>query len=62
MYKYIFILLLLFTSSAFSKTIITVTHPFEKYFIDKIADDKISVKVVFDKSSDYSVLYLLFFA
>lgn len=59
MHKIIFILLFLFintffTTSLFAKTSITVTHPIEKYFIEKIADDNIYVKVVFDKLKPFS--------
>ena len=55
MRKIIFILLLFFTTSLFSnRTIITVTHPVEKYFIEKIADKNIYVRVVFDKKKEFS--------
>ncbi len=55
MRKLLFILLLLFGNSLFSKTIITVTHPIEKYFIAKIANDKVYVRVVYDKSREFKL-------
>ncbi len=54
MHKFIFILLLFFTSFVFAKTSITVTYPIEKYLIEKIADNNIYVNVVFDKKKPFS--------
>lgn len=56
MYKTFFILLLFFTNPLFisAKTSITVTHPIEKYFIEKIATKNIYVKVVFDKTRKFN--------
>ena len=54
MHKFIFILLLFLTSSLFSQTSITVTYPIEKYFIEKIADNNINVKVVFDEINGFN--------
>ena len=54
MYKIIFILLLLITSS-FSKTIVTVTHPVHAYFIKKIAGNSIHIRTVYDKKHDFDL-------
>ncbi len=59
MYKILFILLLLFTSSSFargiSKTIITVTHPVQEYFIKMIADNRIYIKTVYDNRREFKI-------
>jgi len=52
MYKIIFILFFL-VSSLFSKTIITVTHPVQEYFIKKIAGKNVFVRTVFSKKKPY---------
>ncbi len=52
MYKTLFILSLLF-STAFSKSIITVTHPVQEYFIKKIAGNEFYIRSVFSKSHDF---------
>ena len=54
MSKFFFILSLFFTSSLFCQTSITVTYPVEKYFIERIADKNISVKVVFDEIKKFN--------
>lgn len=50
--KKIFLILLLFTSSLFAKTIITITYPVQEYFIKKIADEKVYIKTIFSKEND----------
>ena len=60
MYKFLFILLFLFintlfTTSLFAKISITVTHPIEKYFIEKIANKNIYVRVVFNKIKPFTL-------
>ena len=52
MYKIIFILLLLLTSS-YSKIHITVTLPVQKYFIEKIAKNNFVIHVVEDKYKEF---------
>jgi len=57
MYKILFILLLFLINPLFifAKTSITVTHPIEKYFIEKIASKNIYVKVVFDRTRKFNL-------
>ena len=52
MYKTIFILLLFFTTS-YSKTIITVTYPIQEFFIKKIADNKLHIRTIYDDSGKF---------
>lgn len=54
MYKIFFILLLLL-SSAFSKTIITVTHPVQEYFIKKIANKKVYIRTVHENNKAFDL-------
>lgn len=59
MYKTLFILLLLITSSSFargvSKTIITVTHPVQEYFLKQIADNRVYIRTVYDKTREFKI-------
>ena len=55
MFRFIFILLLLLSSLAFSKTIITVSYPVQEYFIKKIASNNIYIRTVFDKAHDFEL-------
>lgn len=52
MYKTLFILLLLITSS-FSRTIITTTHPIQEFFIKKIADDSVYIRTINNRASEF---------
>ncbi len=52
--KKIFLILLLFTTFLFSRDIITITYPFQEYFIKKIAYEKVYIKTVFLEDDDLS--------
>lgn len=51
----IFLILLLLSSTLFSKTIITIVHPFQEYFIKRIAEDKVHVRTVFEEGQDFDI-------
>lgn len=52
MYKILFILLLLISSS-FSRTIITVTHPVQEYFLKKIAEKTVFIRTIHNGNSEF---------
>lgn len=53
--KKILVILLLLSSTLFSKTIITIVHPFQEYFIKKIAEEKVYIKTVNEESREFDI-------
>lgn len=52
MYK-IFLILLLLISSSFCRTIVTVTHPVQEFFIKKIAQKSIFIKTIHNNNNEF---------